>query len=227
MSHITSCEIDHEHHVVDFVSHTWQFLLLFLVHIIRDRSCQLLSFMIYTKGLQFRDRSCQLLSFMTYTEGLQFFTLGSSISPQIYTASEVHAFLFEIDPDIIPRVTCHIMWDRSWTSYGWFRITYLAVPGIIFSAYHTVQFFRLQKINGKSRTAVYVDVRSCFRHLLRNNTRTRTPWCIADCLSFFLVTQSFSPHRWLVTFLKNFFSAGRVRVHTCCCLLYTSPSPRD
>ena len=24
MSHITSCEIDHEHHVVDFVSHTWQ-----------------------------------------------------------------------------------------------------------------------------------------------------------------------------------------------------------
>ena len=25
MSHITSCEIDHEHHVVDFVSHTWQF----------------------------------------------------------------------------------------------------------------------------------------------------------------------------------------------------------
>ena len=108
------------------------------------------------------------------------------------------------------------MWVRSWTSCGWFRITYLAVPGIIFSAYHTVQFFRLQKINGKSRTAVYVDVRSCFRHLLRNNTRTRTPWCIADCLSFFLVTQSFSPHRWLVTFLKNFFSAGRVRVHTCC-----------
>ena len=74
----------------DFVSHTMQFLVSFEVHIIRDRSCQ-------------------LLSFMTYTEGLQFFALGSSISPQICTASEVHAFLFEIDPDIIPRVTYHIM----------------------------------------------------------------------------------------------------------------------
>ena len=66
---------------------------------------------------------------------LLFFTLGSSISPQIYSASEVHAFFFEIDPDIIPRVTYHITWDPSWTC--WFRITYLAVPGIIFSAYHT------------------------------------------------------------------------------------------
>ena len=72
---------------------------------IRDRSCQLLSSMTYTEGLQFGHRPCQLYSFMTYTEGLQFFTLGSSISPQIYTASEVHAFLFEIDPDIIPRVS--------------------------------------------------------------------------------------------------------------------------
>ena len=43
-------------------------------------------------------------------------------------------------------------------------------------------------------------------------------WWIADCLnSFFLVTQSFSPNWWLVTFyIKIFFSAGRVRVHTCC-----------
>ena len=32
----------------DFVSHTWQFLVSFLVHIIRDRSCQLFSFMTYT-----------------------------------------------------------------------------------------------------------------------------------------------------------------------------------
>ena len=31
--------------------------------------------------------------------------------------------------------------------------------------------------------------------------------------SYFLVTRSFSPHRWLVTFLNFFFSAGRVRVH--------------
>ena len=31
MSHITSCEIDHEHNVVDFVSYTWQFLV-FIVH---------------------------------------------------------------------------------------------------------------------------------------------------------------------------------------------------
>ena len=38
---------------------------------------------------------------------------------------------------IIPRVTYQIMGDRSWTSCGWFRITYLAVAGIIFSAYHT------------------------------------------------------------------------------------------
>ena len=89
----------------DFVSHTWQFLVSSLEHIIRHRSWQLLSFMTYTEGLQFCDRSCQLYSFMTYIEGLQFFTLGSSISPQIYTASEVHAFLFEIDPDIIPRVS--------------------------------------------------------------------------------------------------------------------------
>ena len=93
----------------DFVSHTWQFLVSSLEHIIRHRSWQLLSFMTYTEGLQFCDRSCQLYSFMTYIEGLQFFTLGSSISPQIYTASEVHAFLSEIDPDIIPRVTYHIM----------------------------------------------------------------------------------------------------------------------
>ena len=32
----------------DFQSHTMQFLVSFLVHIIRDRSRQLLSFMIYT-----------------------------------------------------------------------------------------------------------------------------------------------------------------------------------
>ena len=48
VSHITSCQIDHEHHVVDFVSHTWQFLVSFLVHTIRDRPCQLFSFMRYT-----------------------------------------------------------------------------------------------------------------------------------------------------------------------------------
>ena len=35
--HITSCEIDEEHHVVDFVSHTWQIIHFkkLVVHIIR------------------------------------------------------------------------------------------------------------------------------------------------------------------------------------------------
>ena len=35
--HIVSCEIDEEHHVVDFVSHTWQIIhfISFFVRIIR------------------------------------------------------------------------------------------------------------------------------------------------------------------------------------------------
>ena len=47
--------------------------------------------------------------------------------------------------------TYHNMCDRSWTWCGWFRITYLADHSIwiIFSAYRTVQFFRLQTINRK------------------------------------------------------------------------------
>ena len=140
----------------------------------------------------------------TYTEGLQFFTLGSSISPQIYTASEVHAFLSEIDPDIIPRVTYHIMWDRS--SYGWFRITYLAVPGIFFIAYHTVQFFRLQKVN---RKIAYCCIRRCSLVLSASSTKEYThPYSMMHRRLpelFFLVTQSFSPQQWLVTFLNIFF----------------------
>ena len=141
------------------------------MHIIRDRSCQLLSFVTYTEGPHFCDRSCQLYSFMTHTERLQFFTLGSSMSPQIYTASDVHAFLFEMDPDIIPRVTYHIMWDRSWTSCGWFRIIHLAVPDIIFSAYHTVQFFRLQKIKRKIACCC---IRRCSLVLSASSTKEYT-----------------------------------------------------
>ena len=59
----------------------------------------------------------------------------------------------------IPRsslYTYHIVWDRSWTSCGW-------VPGIIIIRY---SFFVFKSQTGNSRIAVYVDVRSCFWHLL-------------------------------------------------------------
>ena len=42
-THITSCGIDHERNVIDFVSHTWQIIQFesFLVHIIRYSFCLL------------------------------------------------------------------------------------------------------------------------------------------------------------------------------------------
>ena len=67
--------------------------------------------------------------------------------------------------------TYHIMWDRSWTSCGWFRITYLAVPGIIFSAYHTVQVFRRQNLN---RKIAYCCIRRCSLVLLASSTKEYT-----------------------------------------------------
>ena len=179
MSHITSCEIDHEHHV-DFVSHTWYLAVPFsrlpcpstkrhvMLNLTSTGVCNTGTSALYV---------CNLLLWLTtnttttYTEGLQFFTLGSSMSPQIYTASDVHAFLFEMDPDIIPRVTYHIMWDRSWTSCGWFRIIHLAVPDIIFSAYHTVQFFRLQKIKRKIACCC---IRRCSLVLSASSTKEYT-----------------------------------------------------
>ena len=59
--------------------------------------------------------------------------------------------------------TYHIMWDRSWTSCGWFRITYLAVPGIIFSAYHRWSIMPTTFIHDIMTSAFFHSRAFCFR----------------------------------------------------------------
>ena len=58
----------------DFVSHTWRFLVSFLVHIIPDRSCQLFSFMRYTdvrffwlSGVLFPREQHHVVDFVSHT----------------------------------------------------------------------------------------------------------------------------------------------------------------
>ena len=161
VSHNTSCEIDQEHNVVDFVSritylavpgvifsayHTWSITPTIFIHEIYRR--------------------------------LLFFTLGRFVSAWITSCGWFRITYLAV-PGIhfTSREIDHEHHVVDFVSHTW----YLAVPGIIFSAYHTVQFFRLQKI---TRKIAYCCIRRCSLALSTSSAVSAFPLLLLLLLLF-------------------------------------------
>ena len=137
--HITSCEIDHEHHVVEFLVSS-SYGTVFSSLNIKPEILALLYTLMFARAFGI---FCCLLYFVpgiTYLAVRGINVISSSrIKPEqrvlLYTLMLARAFgIFCCSCLIwyhIPRsslYTYHIVWDRSWTSCGW-------VPGIIIIRY--------------------------------------------------------------------------------------------